>query len=251
MDDDRRKMDDDRRKLEEELAQTKKELDEERKLMPENMSMPVDETIVPISQLSNTVEAGLLSSPKSVTSIASIKGKDSVNTNTDRVPPVTQSQGTILSSSAGEGYVAPSILKKPDGDGPSRYPDKDKSRFPDGAKTRFPDDVQSRFPDWSRFPDDVNWCGTSSVKANIVTPAASGDPKMVSYKKMLVKPDRYDGTTSWPYYKVHFETCADVNGWNFELMARYLAVNLRGAAQQVFGDLSVEGSSVMSCIEHN
>lgn len=87
------------------MVKTRRALKDSAQVIPENMSMPVDETIVPISQLSDTVEAGMLSSSKSVTSIASIKGKDSVNTNTDRVPPVMQSQGTILSSSAGEGYV--------------------------------------------------------------------------------------------------------------------------------------------------
>jgi hypothetical protein len=43
-----------------------------------------------------------------------------------------------------------------------------------------------------------------------------------------------------PDYLVHFEVCAQLNGWSDAGKAAYLAVSLRGLAQQLLGDLSTD-----------
>ncbi|KAK3734685.1 hypothetical protein QZH41_002118 [Actinostola sp. cb2023] len=50
----------------------------------------------------------------------------------------------------------------------------------------------------------------------------------------------YEGTTSWEDYEAQFEMVADLNDWNSEEKAAYLAVSLVGQARTVLGDLSGE-----------
>ena len=52
-----------------------------------------------------------------------------------------------------------------------------------------------------------------------------------------VKTATYDGSTSWLDYKAHFETCAEINKWSYLEKRLYLAVSLRGQAQEVMGNL--------------
>jgi hypothetical protein len=61
---------------------------------------------------------------------------------------------------------------------------------------------------------------------------------MVHMRKPNVMPSHFDGTGSWPDYLVHFEVCAQINGWRDVHKAAYLAVSLRGLAQQMLGDLT-------------
>jgi hypothetical protein len=68
-----------------------------------------------------------------------------------------------------------------------------------------------------------------------VTMAPSGKPK--------VMPGHFDGTGSWPDYLVHFGVCAQLNRWSEAEKAAYLAVSLRGLAQQMLGDLTTETRS--------
>ena len=56
-------------------------------------------------------------------------------------------------------------------------------------------------------------------------------------RKPLVMPETFDGSSVWQDYKVHFEMCANINGWNDQEKATYLAVRLRGPAQQLLGDM--------------
>ncbi|KAK3743507.1 hypothetical protein QZH41_004888 [Actinostola sp. cb2023] len=55
-----------------------------------------------------------------------------------------------------------------------------------------------------------------------------------------VRPAVYEGTTSWEDYEAQFEMVADLNDWNSEEKAAYLAVSLVGQARTVLGDLSGE-----------
>lgn len=43
---------------------------------------------------------------------------------------------------------------------------------------------------------------------------------------LLIKPAKYDETTSWPDYKSHFGACEGLRNWNEEEKALYLAVSL-------------------------
>ena len=52
-------------------------------------------------------------------------------------------------------------------------------------------------------------------------------------RKPCVYVDRYDGTTPWTDYKAHFETCAELNGWDDIEKANFLAASLKGRAQQI------------------
>ena len=59
-------------------------------------------------------------------------------------------------------------------------------------------------------------------------------------QKPVVFPDKYDGSVSWPDYNAHFELCADLNMWTDKQKANYLAVSLRGSAQELLGDMSLD-----------
>lgn len=52
-------------------------------------------------------------------------------------------------------------------------------------------------------------------------------------RKPVVQPSTYDGRTPWIDYHRHFEACAAINEWSNEHKAQYLAVALRGQAQQI------------------
>ena len=60
------------------------------------------------------------------------------------------------------------------------------------------------------------------------------------YQKPLVMPDKYDGSVVWQDYLTHFSLCAELNIWDERQMATYLAVSLRGPAQQLLGDMTVD-----------
>jgi hypothetical protein len=53
-----------------------------------------------------------------------------------------------------------------------------------------------------------------------------------------VKAATYDGQSSWRDYRAHFETCAEINQWDYNDKGLYLAVSLRGQAQGVLGNLA-------------
>ena len=53
----------------------------------------------------------------------------------------------------------------------------------------------------------------------------------------VVKTPPYDGTSSWQDYLIQFEMIADLNGWDDNNRALFLAAGLRGNAQEVLGDL--------------
>ena len=61
--------------------------------------------------------------------------------------------------------------------------------------------------------------------------------------KPLIMPDRYDGSTHWSDYRAHFESCADINGWNDYHKSRFLRAVLTGNAQQVLTDFHGEEPS--------
>ena len=52
-----------------------------------------------------------------------------------------------------------------------------------------------------------------------------------------VKPAIFDGSSSWLDYKTLFDMCAELNSWNAKQKGLSLAVNLRGEAQRVLGNL--------------
>lgn len=53
-----------------------------------------------------------------------------------------------------------------------------------------------------------------------------------------MKAATYDGQSSWRDYRAHFETCAEINQWDYNDKGLYLAVSLRGQAQGVLGNLA-------------
>ena len=55
--------------------------------------------------------------------------------------------------------------------------------------------------------------------------------------KPLIRPNEYDGSSPWNDYLVQFEMIADLNAWDDNLCALYLAASLRGSAQAILGDL--------------
>lgn len=70
---------------------------------------------------------------------------------------------------------------------------------------------------------------TPGSLANITDTSASRKPSII--------PDKFDGQTPWLDYKVHFATCAAINGWTEAEKANFLAASLRGEAQEILGNL--------------
>ena len=56
----------------------------------------------------------------------------------------------------------------------------------------------------------------------------------------IMKPDTYDGSGTLEDFLSHFEVLAELNNWDVNLKAKYLATSLRGAAQGVLSDMSRE-----------
>jgi hypothetical protein len=54
----------------------------------------------------------------------------------------------------------------------------------------------------------------------------SGRPENIAHinkrKVDMVKPDKFDGSTSWVNFKSHFEICAELNGWTLTEKGMYL-----------------------------
>ena len=57
-------------------------------------------------------------------------------------------------------------------------------------------------------------------------------------RRPCIIPDRFDGSIPWRDYKEHFEACAAINDWALKDKVRFLAISLKGVAQQVLGDKS-------------
>jgi hypothetical protein len=55
----------------------------------------------------------------------------------------------------------------------------------------------------------------------------------------MIKPATYDGKSPWLDYKSHFDVCAKINDWTDTEKGLYLVVSLRGQAQGVLGNLSL------------
>ena len=58
--------------------------------------------------------------------------------------------------------------------------------------------------------------------------------------RTTVMPDKYDGSGSWLDFITQFETVAELNLWDGEEMAKFLAVSLRGRAREAYTDLPPE-----------
>ena len=52
-----------------------------------------------------------------------------------------------------------------------------------------------------------------------------------------LKPNTFDGVSPWEDYKAQFDLIAELNSWEDETKAVYLAASLKGHAQAVLGDL--------------
>ena len=66
--------------------------------------------------------------------------------------------------------------------------------------------------------------------------------------KNFTKPATFDGTSSWIDYRSHFEMCAELNNWTNQQKGLYLGVSLRGLAQGVLGNLSVEDQKTFEAL---
>jgi hypothetical protein len=77
-------------------------------------------------------------------------------------------------------------------------------------------------------------------ESNITTRRPENIAHINKRKVDMVKPDKFDGSTSWVNFKSHFEICAELNGWTLTEKGMYLDVALRGQAQSVLGNLPTE-----------
>ncbi|KAJ8029422.1 hypothetical protein HOLleu_28805 [Holothuria leucospilota] len=62
-------------------------------------------------------------------------------------------------------------------------------------------------------------------------------PPLPMPRKPVMLPEKYDGSSCWGDYIVHFEHIASINGWDKLEMANFLGASLKGEAQKAFADL--------------
>jgi hypothetical protein len=80
-------------------------------------------------------------------------------------------------------------------------------------------------------------CGNTMFNSDV----NNSDVNMGSRNRKQKEPDKFDGkTVDWVDYVSHFETVSRWNGWGQYEMASQLTMCLRGAAQQLLGDLSAD-----------
>ena len=53
----------------------------------------------------------------------------------------------------------------------------------------------------------------------------------------MVRPTPYNGTSSWDAYKAQFEMLAELNSWTDAEKAMFLAINLKGSALSLLGNI--------------
>ena len=61
-----------------------------------------------------------------------------------------------------------------------------------------------------------------------------------SSKHFNIRPDKFDGTTDWEEYQLHFQTCAQLGKWDGVTKTTMFAVSRLGAARRFYSCLSVE-----------
>ena len=105
--------------------------------------------------------------------------------------------------------------------------------------TRFGDERDIMSP--LRFADLPEPSGfrppVTSSRIRPVSGPLTPSPPVAESKTRAFFPEKYHGTTPLSEYLVHFELCAELNGWDATDKARYLAVSLRGQAQRLLGTL--------------
>ena len=109
----------------------------------------------------------------------------------------------------------------------------DKTR-PDCPRDAVPDRVNSQRRDVEETLEGIN-----ALVGQLRNVDQRVDRRLV-YNRPKVMPDIFDGKVAWPQYQAHFETVADLNGWNERERAQYLAVSLRGEACQIIQLLNPE-----------
>ena len=67
----------------------------------------------------------------------------------------------------------------------------------------------------------------------------------------MMLPDKFDGSSSWSAYIIHFESVATVNQWTEDEKAMYLASHLRGAARKALADMAPEVQGEYATILEN
>ncbi|KAH3821802.1 hypothetical protein DPMN_123570 [Dreissena polymorpha] len=55
---------------------------------------------------------------------------------------------------------------------------------------------------------------------------------------LVMKPDMYDGSSSYEQYASHFEDCSELSGWDNRTKVLMLAASLRGAARNFYMSLT-------------
>ena len=107
-------------------------------------------------------------------------------------------------------------------------------RFGEEPQIPLPERQQTRFRPGEVYANRPDYYGDQFNQVRMPPPYTSvGRPKTP-----VIFPDKFDGSVGWQDYFAHFELCADLNKWTLSEKANYLAVSLRGSAQQLLGDLS-------------
>ena len=74
-------------------------------------------------------------------------------------------------------------------------------------------------------------------RSTAAAPTLRRDTLRDSAAARMVRPAPYDGTSPWDAYKAQFELLAELNSWTDAEKATFLAINLRGSALSLLGNL--------------
>ncbi|KAJ8020963.1 Retroviral-like aspartic protease 1 [Holothuria leucospilota] len=101
-----------------------------------------------------------------------------------------------------------------------------------------PDRRRQHQPEVASTPKHFPIGGTNTVHRHEDSRTESSD----TLKKPLMLPEKFDGSSSWEDYRVHFESVADINRWSREDKACFLRASLKGDALEVLTEMTPRGS---------
>ena len=83
----------------------------------------------------------------------------------------------------------------------------------------------------------ANLPAQQAIVPNVQFPSEDGGIIMNS-GRFNIKPDKFDGSTDWEDYEIHFLTCSQLGKWDDKTKANMLAVSLQKTARTFYAGLS-------------
>lgn len=99
-----------------------------------------------------------------------------------------------------------------------------------------------------KIPKVTNDCSCENTSSNVTNKVCgSSESNQLSNREPVcietigyTKPSKYDGTTNWLEYKLHFEAVAKLNNWSEDIKVLKLITCMNGAALSTLADIEID-----------